>query len=147
MKEELGPHTTEAINRIAHQDYKSMIYHPMKITMIYHPMKIKECSKPKTYFFHLRTDSIHIKGKGDIPITLSESDWHLNNKGGTTVAMQLHPEGARYTYAECSEKDNFSKKIGRAIAEGRLKKGKYMVLVGCNDVKKFSEWIFQQREF
>lgn len=42
-------------------------------------------------------------------------------KGGATVAYwQPEPGVVLYAVAHCSPRDNYNKKIGRAIAEGRL---------------------------
>lgn len=53
-----------------------------------------------------------------------------SNKGGVTIISAWHvwPHGAASTeyidvgVARCSDKDNFNRKIGRHVAEGRLKK-------------------------
>jgi len=59
-----------------------------------------------THFHHLRTG-----GWPDAYAT----------KGGATVAYwQPEPGVVLYAVAHCSPRDNYNKKIGRAIAEGRL---------------------------
>ena len=46
----------------------------------------------------------------------------ISNLGGATIAYkEIGENKIRFAVALCSEKDNFSKKIGRTIASGRLK--------------------------
>lgn len=51
------------------------------------------------------------------------------HSGGCTIAYTDIPRNAtgniHYAVAFCNAKDNFNKKIGRDIAEGRLAKGQY----------------------
>lgn len=49
----------------------------------------------------------------------------VQNTGGVTYAFAKNSQGEWiYTTARCSCFDNFSKRIGRAIAIGRLEKGR-----------------------
>lgn len=64
---------------------------------------------------------IHIRNK--------VGDKILNN-GGTTIAYQgLDPDTVRYAVAHCSPRDNFSKRLGRIKAQGRLDSDKLSVVV------------------
>lgn len=48
----------------------------------------------------------------------------LKNNGGYTVLVRKNPERNNsydLSVARCGKSDNFSKKVGRAIAEGRLR--------------------------
>ena len=46
---------------------------------------------------------------------------HYGNRGGFTVAWFLYENGTiEWNDALCNPKDNFSRKIGRSIASGRL---------------------------
>lgn len=46
----------------------------------------------------------------------------LQEKGGATIAYEFNPDTrqAQYAVAKCSTRDNYCKKIGRDIAQGRL---------------------------
>lgn len=46
----------------------------------------------------------------------------VEGRGGVTYAYRNNPfgEGVQYAFARCSEKDNYSKEMGRAIASERL---------------------------
>jgi len=55
-------------------------------------------------------------------------------KGGVTVAFSEGEGHLTYAVAHCSPRDNYCRKTGRAIAEGRLKAGKsHKVVFGGND--------------
>lgn len=46
---------------------------------------------------------------------------HTGNHGGITIAYMRHADGTfEWNYARCHSKENFSRKIGRNIAEGRF---------------------------
>lgn len=47
----------------------------------------------------------------------------VTNTGGATFAFVQNGDSWLYSVARCSWRDNFSKKIGRDIAIGRLEKG------------------------
>jgi hypothetical protein len=47
----------------------------------------------------------------------------VDNKGGMTFAWQIKPDGIYVSYAVCSVKDNFNKKVGRELATKRLEEG------------------------
>lgn len=50
---------------------------------------------------------------------------HTGNRGGFTVAYMVHEnDSIEWNYARCNEMDNFSRKIGRNIACGRLNSNK-----------------------
>ena len=52
---------------------------------------------------------------------------HTGNHGGFTVAYVVKDNGTiEWNYARCNEHDNFSRKIGRNIASGRLNSKKVM---------------------
>ena len=60
-------------------------------------------------------------------------------KSRVTVVGEYSEGVLKIAASRCSEKDNFRRKTGRAIAEGRLKKGKLfssVLLKDCN-IKKF----------
>lgn len=73
--------------------------------------------------------------------------FHFRNVGkskAVTVCMVPIGEGEKrfeMGVARCNEKDNFSKKIGRAIAEGRANKRPKFV-----DANNFSELLEQANE-
>lgn len=46
----------------------------------------------------------------------------IDPKGGTTVAIMELEDKKIVTIAKCSNKDNFSKKLGRKITSGRMAK-------------------------
>ncbi len=52
-----------------------------------------------------------------------QQDGKPTTRGGVTVAYVFNPEMDQvdhWAYARCSSKDNFCRKTGRIIAEGRL---------------------------
>lgn len=58
-----------------------------------------------------KTNFMHIRGRYDRDITVA---YQINTDG---VTSNIH-----WGYAVCSSKDQFNKKIGRAVSEGRLVK-------------------------
>jgi hypothetical protein len=56
--------------------------------------------------------------------------------GGATIAYYIdETDTAHYSIAECSDKDNFNRKIGRNVADGRLfgpKKKEHLLYLGNN---------------
>ena len=52
-------------------------------------------------------------------------DGSISNSGGVTVAFREVGANIEYAIARCSPYDNFSKKLGRIKAEGRLESDKY----------------------
>lgn len=75
-----------------------------------------------TKFVHFR----NYRGEGAVIPELDGQ--YVCTKGGTTVAFKEHKteEGIvlEYAVAHCSIRDNYCRKTGRAIAEGRLNAGK-----------------------
>ena len=54
---------------------------------------------------------------------------NITARGGRTIAFrQIDENTIEFAIAKCSPKDNFNKKIGRRIAEGRLNSGKVEVV-------------------
>lgn len=77
-------------------------------------MEIETVTKPSpegTAFAHPRADVLYTSTKGLV-----------NVKTRATIAFQTNGDSIEYAVAFCSPKDNFSRTIGRSIAEGRLKK-------------------------
>lgn len=68
----------------------------------------------KIRFLHLR-----LHGKEH---RIAENEFGISNKGGVTVAYQRSTELTyfRYAFAVCSVKDNFSRYVGRQIAQQYL---------------------------
>lgn len=71
-----------------------------------------------------------------------------HGRGGTTVAARLIPGSnvVKYAVANCSLKDNFCRKVGRNIAEMRLRseKAKHNFKVVKDPTQwlnEFSEWV------
>lgn len=48
---------------------------------------------------------------------------HLLPHGGATLAFEQDGTIVRYSYALCSDRDNYDKSLGRTIAAGRLHRG------------------------
>lgn len=67
-----------------------------------------------TFFIHLRNF---------VPSQLGEFKLVPGTHGGLTVAYKVEDGKALVAYARCSLKDNFSRRKGRLISEGRLFKG------------------------
>lgn len=50
-------------------------------------------------------------------------------KGGITFAYEFLPDGkVKAAMARCSTKDNYCKRVGRAISRGRMETGHFVVL-------------------
>lgn len=83
----------------------------------------KDTSKTQTFYGHLRNDV-------RTPTASGGSRIEVSNQGGLTVAWRADvPNNVLvYSVAICSDKDNFNKKIGRTIAEGRLKANKAHIM-------------------
>ena len=56
---------------------------------------------------------------------VSMSGWapSIASRGGFTVAYRELEDGVEYSVATCSTRDNYNKKLGRTIAQGRLECG------------------------
>lgn len=52
-----------------------------------------------------------------------DANGNLLNNGGATVAFDVDGDVLFYASALCSRKDQFNRRIGRLIAEGRFDKG------------------------
>ena len=66
--------------------------------------------------------------------TIDGRDGTIDTKGGMTVAFEEAEEGhIMFAVAHCSPRDNYCRKTGRAIAQGRLKAGKLNVAKLGND--------------
>lgn len=61
----------------------------------------------------------------------------IDNMGGSTVAYIETPEGFEYAVAQCSDQDNFNKRLGRSKAAGRLNSPVRRRVFPGNDRKKF----------
>lgn len=84
----------------------------------------------KVYYIHVR------------PIG---SDGHTSNHGGITIAYRLHENGLVYevAYARCNIKDNFCKRVGRAIAKGNLNFDRLHLVKDTGDYKEMQQIIKQ----
>lgn len=66
----------------------------------------------------------HIRAQVFDPYT---GEWHTLTKGGTTFCYQFLPDGKlRISKADCSLRDNYNRKIGRAVSQGRMETGRYI---------------------
>lgn len=66
---------------------------------------------------------------------------HLEPTGGITVAYDIEPDGkVRYTFAQCSNKDHYDKRIGRLVSTGRLEANRnvadFVKIEGVNVVEQ-----------
>ena len=70
---------------------------------------------------------------------------HYGNRGGFTVAYFIYENGTiEWNYALCNPADNFSRKIGRSIASGRLVSNKIQNNVLCNmNIQEFYTMLSQ----
>lgn len=69
------------------------------------------------------------------------------NNCGYTVAAKVDPNlnGIFYVKARCSKKDNFSKKIGREVAAGRLACNKHLEFYNSTDFRAFKAFLFGEQ--
>lgn len=76
----------------------------------------------KVKFIHLR---YHFKD-----LRSRNNPYGIYNKGGVTIAYQIFDFNRKifFAIALCSMKDNFNRKIGRAVASGYLEKGNCYVV-------------------
>lgn len=59
-------------------------------------------------------------------------------KGGTTIAWRINSDGSlEIAVAHCHFKDNFCRRIGRAIAEGRMRVGKSHIIAKQDEFPDF----------
>ena len=90
-------------------------------------------NQTKPYFIHIRNDEYR----------LEFGDWFrsgVSPLGGKTIAVIYSPELETHVYsvALCNPKDNYNKKIGRAIAAGRLRTHPFQ-LPGLHSMKAAEE--------
>ena len=92
----------------------------------------------KVYYKHYRYPADWSYEKlGMQPYSRRKTKWQPTCKGGRTICyLVLSNDNMVCGYADCSEKDNFSYKIGRQIAYGRAMK-RYLKCVS----QPQSEWI------
>ena len=69
--------------------------------------------KSETTHFH------HLRPAAD-PFDARPTDERATKGGATVAYWQPEPGVVLYAVAHCSPRDNYNKKIGRAVAEGRL---------------------------
>lgn len=63
---------------------------------------------------------LHIRKENDIR--------EMSIKGGITVAYEVDDDTVEIATARCSDRDNYCRKTGRSIAEGRFRAGKTRTL-------------------
>jgi hypothetical protein len=92
----------------------------------------KEAMKEKPYFIHIR-DTSRVQRFWDTGEAISPT-------GGATIAVAYNPdiEAHAYAVALCSPKDNYNKKIGRKVAEGRLRTHPF-ILEGYSTMREVEE--------
>lgn len=73
---------------------------------------------------------------------------HTGNNGGFTVAYVTNENGTiEWNYARCNEVDNFSRKIGRSIASGRLVSNKIKNFYFTLSRPEFLSWLNQFKDY
>lgn len=78
------------------------------------------------------------------PINLIHSMYTPASHGGFTVAYQeVEPGLIEYSIAQCSNRDNFNKKLGRDIAHGRLVNNKVAVAQGVT-LSEFRDMMYSE---
>ena len=85
------------------------------------------CAPDKPYFIHIRPE---LPG--------------INSRGGITLAVVWAPESGSYVYevAMCHPSENYNKKVGRAIAIGRLhKNGGIPLTEDITSVAEAEQWL------
>ena len=75
------------------------------------------------------TRFLHVRNIED-----SETGTHAC-KGGATVAYDVVDGVVQFAVAICSTRDNFCRRIGRAVSEGRLKDGHKVMTLNLNGQK------------
>ena len=93
----------------------------------------KDAMKEKPYFIHIRNHTYRQEF----------GDWFPDGyapTGGATIAVVYNPDLEVHIYAValCNPKDNYNKKIGRKIAEGRLRTHPF-VLEFCETMSQAEE--------
>lgn len=67
---------------------------------------------------------------GNVPVKFTYfEDYHGRRRVTAAYAvMPTEPRTVRVTYAQCSERDKFVKRIGRAVTTGRMNKGLFQTI-------------------
>jgi hypothetical protein len=78
---------------------------------------------------HSKVKFIHLRYHFD-DLVSPDNPLGIYNKGGVTIAYQYvnHNEKIIFAMALCCMKDNFNRKIGRAVSSGYLKSGNCYVV-------------------
>jgi len=89
------------------------------IANVTEPAQTKQVASDPVKFVHIREQEAWIDIAG------GSVTYHPAPNGGLTIAYYLLPEEGqqwlvRFALAQCSPRDNYNKKVGRAIARGRL---------------------------
>jgi hypothetical protein len=89
---------------------------------------------PTIYIFHSKLQIVT-----DNPRDIKARKTYVPKQARVTVVGKYDKGELHLAVARCSDKDNFSKKIGRRIATGRLESGKLYTSVATNkqDVDTF----------
>lgn len=76
-------------------------------------------------YFHVRAFQSRYTSatEGQLVAAVPRSELVPSNKGGATVAYEEIDGNLHFAVAVCSDRDNFCRRIGRAVASGRLKLG------------------------
>jgi hypothetical protein len=130
-------HSEERIVMTPHE----IDYSPMLPIVKHHDCSALQMVDNKVHYFHMRNYRYDWVTGLEVP----------TEKGGTTVAAIMLPGNViKYAMAKCSENDNFCRKIGRGIAEQRLKSPRF----NCNfyvhrqkfdDVfEEFADWVHME---
>lgn len=97
----------------------------------------------------LKIKFAHIRHKYTID-TGAVLDEVISPNGGVTVAYVVDEvfNVLGYSYAKCSKKDNYNKKVGRQIAQNRLKSPKHFqdLPIGTNEVS-FLHGLYENKEY
>lgn len=76
-------------------------------------------------------------------VSLSGWEPSIASRGGFTVAYRELENGVEYSVATCSNRDNYNKKLGRAIAQGRLECGTHHAQADMSP-DEFRDYIYKQ---
>ena len=109
----------------------------------------------KTYpfrsYMHFRRYTANISRKAARPEILPTQGMMLSPTGGCTFAFDLKVDHEgnpflEFSAAVCSDKDHYNKKLGRAIAAGRLAKGDSVRVDGVATVRDARRYFADLRE-